>query len=168
MFCLLSDSPDIAESESNELFKTHKIIVNEGRNSEASITTLKGKTSVREEGVRILDGMQEIAEFMSEEVSQGDSKWNDTLANQKEVINSLDKSLSGSLLEEIQTNDMTLQEYGMKMSLLHKEHMDSLATDDEYFFTTTSQDSLEAAKEIEESNQENFEGYLKDFLNKIS
>ena len=87
---------------------------------------------------------------------------------QKEVINSLDKSLSGSLLEEIQTNDMTLQEYGMKMSLLHKEHMDSLATNDEYFFTTTSQDSLEAAKKIEESNQEKFEDYLKDFLNKIS
>ena len=63
---------------------------------------------------------------------------------------------------------MTLQEYGMKMSLFHKEHMDSLATDDEYFFTTTSQDSLEAAKKIEESNKENFEDYLKDFLNKIS
>ena len=91
-----------------------------------------------------------------------------TNAGQKKVINNLDKSLSGSLLEEIQTNDMTLQEYGMKMSLLHKEHMDSLATDDEYFFTTTSQDSLEAAKKIEESNQENFEDYLKDFLNKIS
>ena len=118
--------------------------------------------------MRILDGMKDIAEFMHKEVSQGDSKWTDTLTNQKEVINSLDKSLSGSLLEEIQINDMTLQEYGMKMSLLHKEHMDSLATDDEYFFTTTSQDSLEAAKEIEESNQENFEGYLKDFLNKIS
>ena len=40
---------------------------------------------------------------MSKEVSQGDSKWTDTLSNQKEVINSLDKSLSGSLLEEIQT-----------------------------------------------------------------
>ena len=61
-------------------------------------------------------------------------------------MNNFDKSLSGSLLEEIQTNHMTLQEYGMKMSLLHKKHMDSLATDDEYFFTTTSQDSLEAAK----------------------
>ena len=56
----------------------------------------------------------------------------------------------------------------MKMSLIHKEHMDNLATDDEYFFTTTSQDSLETAKKIEESNQENFEDYLKDFLNKIS
>ena len=56
----------------------------------------------------------------------------------------------------------------MKKSLFHKEHMDSLATDDEYFFTTTSQDSLEAAKKIEESNKENFEDYLKDFLNKIS
>ena len=168
LFCLLSDSPDITESESNELFKTHKTIVNEGRSSDASITTLKGKISIREEAMRILDGMQDIAEFMSKEVSQGDSKWTDTLSNQKEVINSLDKSLSGSLLEEIQTNDMTLQEYGMKMSLFHKEHMDSLATDDEYFFTTTSQDSLEAAKKIEESNKENFEDYLKDFLNKIS
>ena len=150
------------------LFKTHKTIVNEGRSSDASITTLKGKISIREEAMRILDGMQDIAEFMSKEVSQGDSKWTDTLSNQKEVINSIDKSLSGSLLEEIQTNDMTLQEYGMKMSLLHKEYMDSLATDDEYFFTTTSQDSLEAAEKIEESNQENFEDYLEDFLNKIS
>ena len=150
------------------LFKTHKTIVNEGRSSEASITTLKGKIGIKEEAARILDGMQDIAEFMAKEVSQGDSKWTDTLSNQKEVINNLDKSLSGSLLEEIQTNDMTLQEYGMKMSLLHKEHMDSLATDDEYFFTTTSQDSFETAKKIEESDQDNFEDYLKDFLNKIS
>ena len=168
LFCFLSDSPSITESESNELFRTHKTIVNEGRSSEASITTLKGKMSIREEAVRILDGMQEIAEFMSEEVSQGDSKWTDTLTHQKEVINSLDKSLSGSLLEEIKSKNLNLQEYGMKMSLIHKEHMDNLATDDEYFFTTTSQDSLETAKKIEESNQENFEDYLKDFLNKIS
>ena len=49
LFCLLSDSPDITESESIELFKTHKTIVNEGRSSEAFITTLKGKISIREE-----------------------------------------------------------------------------------------------------------------------
>ena len=168
LFCLLSDSPDIAESESNELFKTHKIIVNEGRNKEASIQTLKGQTSLGKEAVRILDGMQDIAEFMSDVVSQGDSKWTDTLEHQKEVIGSLDKSLSGSMLEEIKTNNMTLQEYGMKMSALHKEHMDNLATDDEYFFSATSKDSLETAKKIEGNNKENFEDYLKDFLNKIS
>jgi glutamate--cysteine ligase len=168
LYSFFTESPDISEAESNQLFKTHKTVVNEGRKIGARITTSQGDATIKEEALRVLAGMKEIANFMDKEVSEeANSKWSDTLDNQKKIIENLDLSLSGMLLNEIENKGITFQEYGLNLSRTHKKQMDNLEIDKRHF-SNSSKESLLAAKKIEEEPQVNFEVYLKDFLDKIS
>ncbi len=169
LYSFFTESPEITESESNELFKTHKTVVNEGRMPNAKIETLTGEVSIKEEAIRILKGMEEIASFMDDEVSvEGSNVWSDNLEYQKKVIENLEYSLSGSLLKEIQDRNITYQEYGMELSNLHKKQMSDLSMDNKYDFAAISKESVEAAKKLEKDHRVEFEEYLKDFLSKIS
>jgi len=169
LYSFLIDSPEITEIESNELFRTHKTIVNEGRKHEVKITTLKGETSIKEEALRLLEGMNEIAQFMDNEVGEGiSSKWSDTVNQQRKVIENLDLSLSGLLLKDIENKKITFQEYGLRLSRAHKKEMDDLVLNGNNNFNESSKESLLAAQKLEEEHQVDFEDYLKDFLDKIS
>jgi glutamate--cysteine ligase len=169
LYSFFNDSPEITDTESNELFMTHKTVVNEGRMPDAKIKTNAGETSIKEEALRILNGMQEIADFMDNEVlSDGNGVWSNYLSSQIEVAKNLDMSLSGTLLKDIQDQDISFQQYGMHLSHLHKDQMDNTSPKNEHDFTSIANESLEAAKKIENENQIEFEDYLKEFLNKIS
>ena len=146
LYSFLIDSPEITEIESNELFRTHKTIVNEGRKHEVKITTLKGETSIKEEALRLLEGMNEIAQFMDNEVGEGiSSKWSDTVNQQRKVIENLDLSLSGLLLKDIENKKITFQEYGLQLSRAHKKEMDDLVLNGNNNFNESSKESLLAA-----------------------
>ena len=96
---------------------THKTVVNEGRMPDAKIKTNAGETSIKEEALRILNGMQEIADFMDNEVlSDGNGVWSNCLSSQIKVAKNLDMSLSGTLLKDIQDQDISFQQY---LSLIH-------------------------------------------------
>jgi len=168
LYCFFTESPEIQEDESKELFKNHKIIVNEGRNTDATIKTPNGDRQVKKEAIRILEEMNEIASFMDKEVFKGGNIWTETLDEQKKIIEDYDLSLSGSLLKEIENSGLTFQEYGMNISHSHKKEMSDLAKDNEEYFAEKAKESLIEAKKIEEDRQISFEDYLKDFLNKIS
>ena len=143
--------------------------MNEGRKHEAKITTLKGETSIKEEALRLLEGMNEIAQFMDNEVGEGiSSKWSDIVNQQRKVIENLDLSLSGLLLKDIENKKITFQEYGLRLSRAHKKEMDDLVLNGNNNFNESSKESLLAAQKLEEEHQVDFEDYLKDFLDKIS
>ena len=168
LYSFFSDSPEISELESNELFRTHKTVVNEGRKPDAKIKTLRGKVLIKDEALTILKGMEQIADFMDEIAPEGKKLWSNSIKQQKIVLDNLENSLSGTLLKEIQDRNITYQEYGMEVSAAQKDQMNELSIDGEYNFSTVSEDSLSAADVMEEDNQIDFEDYLKDFLNKIS
>ena len=142
--------------------------MNEGRNPDAKIKTLHGKASIKEEAFRILKGMQEIADFMDEISPEGKKLWSDNIKCQKDVLDNLEQSLSGTLLKEIQDRNISFQEYGMEVSSAHKSQMNNISIDSEYNFSAISEESISAAEIIEKDIQINFEDYLKDFLSKIS
>ena len=168
LYCFFTESPEILEDESKELFKNHKTIVNDGRDPGAKIKTLNGDVFVKEEAMRILDGMSEVATFMDEEVFKEGSIWSETVGNQKKIIENYDLSLSGSLLEEVNKSGLTFQEYGLGISLAHKKQMNDLETDNDNEFRNKASESLKSAKKLEEEHQISFENYLEEFLNKIS
>ena len=169
LYSFFNDSPEITDTESNELFMTHKTVVNEGRMPDAKIKTNAGETSIKEEALRILNGMQEIADFMDNEVlSDGNGVWSNCLSSQIKVAKNLDMSLSGTLLKDIQDQDISFQQYGMHLSHLHKDQMNNTSPKNEHDFRSIANESLDAAEKIENENQIEFEDYLKEFLNKIS
>ena len=113
--------------------------------------------------------MNEIAQFMDNEVGEGiSSKWSDTVNQQRKVIENLDLSLSGLLLKDIENKKITFQEYGLQLSRAHKKEMDDLVLNGSNNFNESSKESLLAAQRLEEEHQVDFEDYLKDFLDKIS
>ena len=113
--------------------------------------------------------MKEIAEFMDNEVSEnGDRVWSDYLSNQITVAENLDLALSGNLLKDIQDQDINFQEYGLRLSHLHKHQMDNTSPKNDHSFSAIANESLVAAEKIEKENQIDFEDYLKEFLGKIS
>lgn len=86
LYCFFTESPEILEDESKELFKNHKTIVNDGRDPDAKIKTLNGDVLVKEEAMRILDGMSKVATFMDEEVFKEGSIWSETVGSQKKIM----------------------------------------------------------------------------------
>ena len=169
LYCFFMDSPEITTEESNELFKTHKTIVNEGRKPDATINTLEGKSTVEKSALEIISGMEEIAIFMDQEVTQdGNNSWLEKIQDKREMVNNLDLSLSGSLLKEIKEKGMSFQEYSMNLSLQHNEKLNSIPESETHNFDEVARNSLNEAKNIEQAGQADFEVYLKEFLSKIS
>ena len=167
LYCFFSDSPEIDEQESNELFKIHKIVVNEGRNPQAKISTKSGQISIKDEASRVFNEMSDIASLM-DEVSIEGKIWTKTLSDQKKVLDNLDLTLSGSLLKEIKDGNVSFQEYGHKLSLSQKENMNNIENENKYSFQDIAKESLITASKLEQEKKINFEDYLKEFLNKIS
>jgi glutamate--cysteine ligase len=66
LYCFLQDSPSIDNDESNEIFKNHKIVVNAGRSIDQTITSKSSEVLIKDEALRILNDMDEIAKFMDE------------------------------------------------------------------------------------------------------
>ena len=168
LYSFFTESPNITESESIELFKTHKTVVNEGRMPGAKIKTLNGEVTIKEEALKILNGMQEIADLMDDVCLEDKKPWSDHLKNQKKVLENLDYSLSGTLLREIQNRNISYQEYGKELSSVHKAQMNELSLNGEHDFKAIANESLLEAEKIEKDSQVDFEVYLKDFLDKIS
>ena len=120
LFCFFEDSPEISEEESNEIFNNHKIVVNNGRRPDQSLVMGSLEVSIKDEAIRILDGMVEIAKFMDEVVTFEDENiWMNSLEKQKNTINDYGLSLSESMLNEISNEEMSFQEYGMNISKQH-------------------------------------------------
>jgi gamma-glutamylcysteine synthetase len=127
------------------------------------------EVSIKDEAIRILDGMEEIAKFMDEVVTFEDGNiWVNTLEKQKNTINDYDLSLSESMLNEISNKEISFQEYGMNISKQHHEEIKNISTNDQDILIQTAKKSLIDANDIESSQDADFEDYLRDFLNKIS
>jgi glutamate--cysteine ligase len=169
LFCFFEDSPEISEDESNEIFNNHKIVVNNGRKPSQSLVMGSLEVSIKDEAIRILDGMEEIAKFMDEVVTFEDGNiWMNTLEKQKNTINDYGLSLSESMLNEISNKEISFQEYGLNISKQHREEIKNISTNDLDVLIQAAKKSLIDAKEIESSQDTDFEVYLRDFLNKIS
>ena len=169
LFCFFEDSPEINEEESNEIFNNHKIVVNNGRRPDQSLVMGSLEVSIKDEAIRILDGMVEIAKFMDEVVTFEDENiWMNSLKKQKNTINDYGLSLSESMLNEISNEEMSFQEYGMNISKQHHEEIKNISTNDQDVLIQTAKKSLIDANDIESSQDADFEDYLRDFLNKIS
>jgi glutamate--cysteine ligase len=169
LFCFFEDSPEINEEESNEIFNNHKIVVNNGRRPDQSLVMGSLEVSIKDEAIRILDGMVEIAKFMDEIVTFEDENiWMNSLEKQKNTINDYGLSLSESMLNEISNEEMSFQEYGMNISKQHHEEIKNISTNDQDILIQTAKKSLIDANDIESSQDADFEDYLRDFLNKIS
>ena len=169
LYCFLQDSPSIDNDESAEIFKNHKIVVNAGRRIDQTITIDSSEVLIKDEALRILNGMDEIAKFMDEViVSENKNTWLNTLINQKKTLNNLDSSLSGSLLKNIRDHGMSFQEYGMHVSNRHQNEIKNMSPKHAESLIEASKKSLQDARDIESSQQEDFEDYLKEFLDKIS
>ena len=107
--------------------KYHKIVVNNGRRPDQSLVMGSLEVSIKDEAIRILDGMVEIAKFMDEVVTFEDENiWMNSLEKQKNTINDYGLSLSESILNEISNEEMSFQEYGMNISKQHHEYVASL------------------------------------------
>ena len=169
MYCFLQDSPSIDNDESAEIFKNHKTVVNAGRSLDQTITIESAEVLIKDEALRILNGMDEIAKFMDEVIiSENEKTWFNTLINQKKTLNNLDSSLSGSLLKNITDHGMSFQEYGMHLSNRHQNEIKNITPKHAESLIEASMKSIQDARDIESSQQEDFEDYLKEFLDKIS
>ena len=94
--------------------------------------------------------------------------WMNTLEKQKNTINDYGLSLSESMLNEISNKEISFQEYGLNISKQHREEIKNISTNDLDVLIQAAKKSLIDAKEIESSQDTDFEVYLRDFLNKIS
>ena len=110
-----------------------------------------------------------VAEFMDREVFKDlNINWQSSISAQKENLLSPNGTLSGQVLKDLKDEDLSFRDLGNKMSNLHQNTMTSEIPNLDELFLGASKKSLEDTKNIESSNQIDFEDYLKEFLEKIS
>ena len=169
IYCFVVDSPAINLEESLRLQRNHEKVVNEGRDEDALLETTNGSVLLREEANKLLLELEKVAEFMDKEVFKGQNiNWLQSVATQKENLLSPNGTLSGQVLEDLKDKDLSFRDLGNKMSHLHQNTMTSEISNLDELFLGASKKSLEDTKNIESSNQIDFEDYLKEFLEKIS
>ena len=169
IYCFVVDSPAINLEESLRLQRNHEKVVNEGRDEDTLLETANGSVLLREEANKLLLELEKVAEFMDKEVFKGQNiNWLQSVSAQKENLLNPNGTLSGQVLEDLKGKDLSFRDLGNKMSHLHQNTMTSEISNLDELFLGASKKSLEDTKNIESSNQIDFEDYLKEFLEKIS
>jgi glutamate--cysteine ligase len=169
IYCFVADSPAISLEESSRIQRNHEKVVNEGRDEGALLETADGSIPLKEEANKLLLELEIVAEFMDREVFQDQNiNWLPSIADQKENLLTPNGTLSGQVLKDLKDEDLSFRDLGNKMSNLHQNTMTSEISNLDELFLDASKKSLEDTKNIESSNQTDFEDYLKEFLEKIS
>jgi len=128
-----------------------------------------GAAPLKEEANKLLLELEMMAEFMDKEVFKDQNiNWLSSISAQKEKLLAPNGTLSGQVLKDLKDENLSFRDLGNKMSNLHQNTMTSEKSNLDELFLDASKKSLEDTKNIESSNQADFEDYLKEFLEKIS
>ena len=83
-------------------------------------------------------------------------------------VKNIDETLSGKVLNDLLTKNMSFREFGLKLA---NEHSQYFKTDQRYenlFFEEAAKVSLEKQDEIDAQIEPDFESYLKEYFSQTS
>jgi glutamate--cysteine ligase len=169
MYCLLKESPPIGRDEAETIKNNHEKIINNGRDVSQIINLNGDEGTTLDFSEKILSELKEISSTLGGSVFKEDKNlWMESIDLQIKKVKNIDETLSGKVLNDLLTKNMSFREFGLKLA---NEHSQYFKTDQQYenlFFEEAAKASLEKQDEIDAQIEPDFESYLKEYFSQTS
>jgi len=159
LYCLLEESPPLSTSALYDIDKNASLIAHQGRQPGLNLYNNQDKISRDEWADKIFIGINKCSSLLSIEHQ------NAVKAISLRVHNP-DLTPSAIMLNEMQNQEKGFFEYTDQFSHKNKEHYKNLVVDKNYFdeLNELSQSSQKKQKQIEASDQINFDQFLEKYM----
>lgn len=166
VFCLLHESPLITQPEATEINFNQSIAAHRGREPGLQLQRLGKKQSLAAWASEICAAMRGICELLDMEKYGGPGLYAESLARQRDVARDPDRTPSARMLREMRANRETFYEFALRMSQQHRQYFASrqLSADRLDFFRNEATNSLRKQRELEESDNQTFEEFLRGYF----
>ncbi len=169
MYCLLKESPPIGKDEAETIKNNHEKIINNGRDVSQIINLNGDEGTALDFSEKILLELKEISSTLGGSVfKEGKNLWMESIDLQIRKVKNIDETLSGKILNDLLTKNMSFREFGLNLA---NEHSQYFKTDQQYenpFFEEAAKVSLEKQDEIDAQIEPDFESYLKEYFSQTS
>ena len=169
MYCLLKESPPIGKDEAETIKNNHEKIINNGRDVSQIINLNGDEGTALDFSEKILLELKEISSTLGGSVfKEGKNLWMESIDLQIRKVKNIDETLSGKILNDLLTKNMSFREFGLNLA---NEHSQYFKTDQQYenpFFEEAAKVSLEKQDEIDAQIEPDFESYLEEYFSQTS
>jgi len=163
--CLLRESAPIGVSEQPGLDANHLLVARRGREPNLMLRREQRDFPMIEWARELLDSMQGLCEMLDH--GEPARPYSSALEQQRAKIDDVERTPSARLLAEMRQTGESFFQLALRMSKLHKDYFLGLYPPNESRlgeFAAEAQESLEAQRNVEAADKENFEAYLAHYL----
>ncbi|GJL82227.1 MAG: glutamate--cysteine ligase [marine bacterium B5-7] len=159
VYCLLEPSPPINHDEEIEIAHNRDMTVTQGRADETRLFLRGAERPFREEALRVLDGIEQVADLMDRHAGGGHA---DVVHRERDKINQPDSTPSARIIEEMSSHNEAYFEYAMRTAGNHQEYFleKKLSPDTEQKLVHEAEASRAQTRALEEAQLEPFKDFL--------
>ncbi|MBN0988352.1 glutamate--cysteine ligase [Amphritea pacifica] len=162
--CLLSDPTDVNSPECELINRNNSLVVNRGREPGLTLTRGDQQITVPEWGHLILSDILKTATVLDQVA--GDSRYSDAVSAQQAKLDNPELTPSAQILDSMKTSGLGYEAFILQQSRKHRDSILSmgLAIERQEYLEKLAISSFEEQKQIELSDQLDFDTYLANYL----
>ncbi len=161
-YCLLEDSPQHDDQLCDEVRVNSMATVRQGRSPDVEMMDQGQARRLPEWGGELLTALEPVADLLDEML--GGSDYRDSVNAQKEKISDATLTPSGSILMDMESEQIPFFKFAMDLALEHRYHFTANPPTqaDADSFEKMAVESVAAQQAIEDADQISFDQYLDD------
>jgi glutamate--cysteine ligase len=162
--CVLSDPTDVNSPECELINRNNSLVVNRGREPGLTLTRGDQQITVPEWGHLILSDILKTATVLDQVA--GDSRYSDAVSAQQAKLDNPELTPSAQILDSMKTSGLGYEAFILQQSRKHRDSILSmgLAIEQQTYLEKLAISSFEEQKQIELSDQLDFDTYLANYL----
>ncbi|PID49395.1 MAG: glutamate--cysteine ligase [Proteobacteria bacterium] len=163
-FCLLQESPNIAQTERTDINHNQYLVAHKGRLPGLKLKDLHRSVSLKDWANELLQGMQGVAELL--DTIHDTTIYRAAVQQQQRLVDHPEYTPSARMLEEMQTQNESFFSFARRKSEEHrafflKRH---LSVEKQQSFEAMARESLEQQIAIEAADHLDFDSFLKKYF----
>lgn len=165
IYCLLSESPYLADGDWQEMAANHAAVAKRGRDPELKLSRNGKSLLMRDWALEIAQGVRQVAELI--DLGSSGTDFQRACDAQLELISNPDATPSALLLQKLRDENMSFFAYAMQCAEKHKAHfmgLPPLAEKRQSMFAEEVRDSIDRQRQIEATDQIDFADYLRAYF----
>lgn len=162
--CLLMEEREISNEECEHIGENHQRVVTRGREPGLTLICDEQETPLMEWGYAILDQVQKVAELL-DDLTQGTS-YQQAIDDQRNKLADSSLTPSAQVLEQMRDKNQSYSEFVMAQAEQHQNSLlnQPICSDIENRLDAMVYNSLEKQRQIEASDNTDFEAFLADYF----
>lgn len=163
--CLLRDSPPISPRELCGINRNQGLVARYGRDPDLLLQRQGDEhLPLRDWALSLLDELVTVATVLDD--GRPGTPYATAIGNARLAVDDMSRSLSASVLEQMQVRQESFIEFALEQSMLHARQLRArpLPPDREAEFTDAARQSLRDQEAVEAADRLSFEDYLRNYM----